>query len=121
MDRVWYITFSFFPITSLENHISKVLFFRFMCHKCGKGFLRKTMFEEHVMRDSCDTSSTNNATPEPVKCTDCDETFSGRRYFFQHYRAIHGGLPPTCEVNIFKPLIFRKFAQILSAHLIHGC
>ena len=79
------------------------------------------MFEEHVMRDSCDTSSTNNATPEPVKCTDCDETFSGRRYFFQHYRAIHGGLPPTCEVNIFKPLIFRKFAQILSAHLIHGC
>ena len=34
-------------------------------------------FSEHVMRDSCGTSSTNNATPELVKCTVCDETFSG--------------------------------------------
>ena len=67
-----------------------------MCHKCGKGFLRKTMFEEHVMKDSCDSTTSNNP-PEPVKCTECEETFSGRRYFMQHYRAIHGGLPPACQ------------------------
>ena len=69
---------------------------RFMCHKCGKGFLRKTMFEEHVMKDSCDSTS-QTAAPEPVTCPECHETFSGRRYFMQHYRAIHGGLPPNCQ------------------------
>jgi hypothetical protein len=62
---------------------------RYMCHKCGKGFLRKTMFEEHVMKDSCDTPGLT-AQIEPVTCPTCEETFSGRRYFLQHYRAIHG-------------------------------
>ena len=54
------------------------------------------MFEEHVMKDSCDSTS-QTATPEPVTCPECHETFSGRRYFMQHYRAIHGGLPPNCQ------------------------
>ena len=70
---------------------------RFMCHKCGKGFLRKTMFDEHVMKDTCDSSANRNSNPEPVKCEECNETFSGRRYFVQHYRAIHGGLPPDSQ------------------------
>ena len=48
-----------------------------ICHTraiISSGF--QSTFSEHVMWDSCDNSSTNNATPELVGCTDCDETFS---------------------------------------------
>ena len=63
----------------------------------GKGFLRKNLFDDHVLKDTCDNS--NGIKAEPVKCTDCDETFSGKRYFMQHYRAIHGGLPSHTKDN----------------------
>ena len=49
-------------------------------------------------RYACDNNS-NGIKAEPVKCTDCDETFSGKRYFLQHYRAIHGGLPEHSKDN----------------------
>ena len=64
----------------------------------GKGFLRKNLFDDHVLKDTCDNNS-NGIKAEPVKCTDCDETFSGKRYFLQHYRAIHGGLPEHSKDN----------------------
>ena len=64
---------------------------RYMCDKCGKGFLRKNLFDDHVLKDTCNNS--NGVPSEPVKCDLCDETFSGKRYFLQHFRAIHGGLP----------------------------
>ena len=60
---------------------------RYMCDKCGKGFLRKNLFDDHVLKDTC--NNPNGVPSEPVKCDLCDETFSGKRYLTMHIKANH--------------------------------
>ena len=89
----WFCNWFFSHLTFFINCL-----LTFLSPLGGKGFLRKNLFDDHVLKDTCDNNS-NGIKAEPVKCTDCDETFSGKRYFLQHYRAIHGGLPEHSKDN----------------------
>ena len=64
---------------------------RYICDKCGKGFSKKqkTQFDEHVSQNLC------HQQDKLIKCDICDETFTGQQYLTQHFRYIHGSLPPN--------------------------
>ena len=82
----------------LEEHIEvvhekKKLFF---CDKCGKGFpkRKKYLFNKHVSRGFC-VAPRKSVKPDPATCQQCNEDFSGIQFLIQHYRNIHGTLPPA--------------------------
>ena len=35
--------------------------------------------------------------PQKTKCPECDQEFNATMYFVQHYKYVHGGLPPGFE------------------------
>lgn len=63
---------------------------RLVCEECGKLFLRKGHYDNHVARRHPPKAE------KPVKCEKCEATFLSTRSCRSHIRIVHEGLRVSC-------------------------
>ncbi len=64
------------------------------CEKCGEKF----PFPSHLKMHDCTTPRQNPVHRSgPVKCDDCDQVLKASQYLVNHYKKVHGRLPPGYE------------------------
>jgi RNase P subunit RPR2 len=66
---------------------------KFMCDQCTNVFFNEWSLKLHIK------AKHTGAPVKPVKvvCPECDQEFNATMYFVQHYKYVHGGIPPGFE------------------------
>lgn len=62
------------------------------CEKCGERF----PFPSHLKLHQCGIV-TNRSKGGPVKCPECNQELKARQYLVNHFKKVHGRLPPGYE------------------------
>ena len=65
---------------------------KYKCEKCGDRF----PFPSHLKMHQCGTTAQRNRGG-PVKCPECDQELKARQYLVNHFKKVHGRLPPGYE------------------------
>jgi KRAB domain-containing zinc finger protein len=66
---------------------------KFMCDQCTNVFFNEWSLKLHIKSKHTDPQ----VKPSKTICPECDQEFNATMYYVQHYKYVHGGLPPGFE------------------------